>query len=115
MKSIHAPAAPAAIGPYAHAIAAGEFSTRVPEPADDDHDDRWNYAILLALYTLQGIPMGLSASIPFLIQQKVKSLAEAAAAAAPAAAAAASSMPPAKTATSPPSSRTSPSSPTSTR
>jgi len=46
----------------------------------DDHDDRWNYALLLALYTLQGIPMGLSASIPFLIQQKVKVLAEAAAA-----------------------------------
>ena len=40
-----------------------------------DHDDRWNYALLLALYTLQGIPMGLSASIPFLIQQKVQMLA----------------------------------------
>ena len=26
-----------------------------------DHDDRLNYALLLALYTLQGIPMGLSA------------------------------------------------------
>ena len=61
--------------------------------AADDHDDRWNYAILLALYTLQGIPMGLSASIPFLIQQKVKSLAEAAAAAAPAATSAASRHP----------------------
>lgn len=51
-------------------------------PQDEQpHDDRWNYALLLALYTLQGIPMGLSASIPFLIQQKVKVLAEAAAAA----------------------------------
>jgi PAT family acetyl-CoA transporter-like MFS transporter 1 len=40
-----------------------------------DHDDRFNYALLLALYTLQGIPMGLSASIPFLIQQKVQTLA----------------------------------------
>jgi PAT family acetyl-CoA transporter-like MFS transporter 1 len=40
-----------------------------------DHDDRFNYALLLALYTLQGIPMGLSASIPFLIQQKVQMLA----------------------------------------
>ena len=42
---------------------------------DNDHDDRFNYALLLALYTLQGIPMGLSASIPFLIQQKVQTLA----------------------------------------
>ncbi len=38
-------------------------------------DDTYNYALLIALYTLQGIPMGLSASIPFLIQQKVKTLA----------------------------------------
>lgn len=41
--------------------------------------------MLIALYTLQGIPMGLSASIPFLIQQKVKALATAAAEAAAAA------------------------------
>jgi PAT family acetyl-CoA transporter-like MFS transporter 1 len=45
-----------------------------------DHDDRFNYALLLALYTLQGIPMGLSASIPFLIQQKVQTLASTSAA-----------------------------------
>ncbi|KAK1738901.1 acetyl-CoA transporter [Skeletonema marinoi] len=44
-------------------------------PTPIDHDDRFNYALLLALYTLQGIPMGLSASIPFLIQQKVQMLA----------------------------------------
>lgn len=45
-------------------------------PNDDEgHNDRFNYALLIALYTLQGIPMGLSASIPFLIQQKVKQLA----------------------------------------
>jgi len=51
----------------------------LPNPATSaaavDHDDRFNYALLLALYTLQGIPMGLSASIPFLIQQKVQMLA----------------------------------------
>jgi PAT family acetyl-CoA transporter-like MFS transporter 1 len=46
--------------------------------SDDDHNDRFNYAILIALYTLQGIPMGLSASIPFLIQQKLKVIASAA-------------------------------------
>lgn len=50
-----------------------------PTVADDDHDDRFNYVLLLALYTLQGIPMGLSASIPFLIQQKVQMLAASAA------------------------------------
>lgn len=44
---------------------------------DLPHDDTLNYALLIALYTLQGIPMGLSASIPFLIQQKVKVMAEA--------------------------------------
>lgn len=43
----------------------------IPQPVDD----RWNYALLICLYTLQGIPMGLSASIPFLIQQKAKLLA----------------------------------------
>jgi PAT family acetyl-CoA transporter-like MFS transporter 1 len=42
---------------------------------EQEHGDGFNYAILIALYTLQGIPMGLSASIPFLIQQKVKLLA----------------------------------------
>jgi hypothetical protein len=33
-------------------------------------DDLPNYLLLLVLYTLQGIPMGLSASIPLLIQQR---------------------------------------------
>ena len=55
---------------------------------DAEVDDTYNYALLIALYTLQGIPLGLSASIPFLIQQKVKLIAEAAAATAAAAAAA---------------------------
>eukprot|EP00977_Amphora_coffeiformis_P018151 scaffold6242_cov168-Amphora_coffeaeformis.AAC.3 len=39
---------------------------------DDDHGDFFNYILLILLYTLQGIPMGLSGSIPFLIQQKVQ-------------------------------------------
>ena len=57
---------------------------------NDDHNDFFNYALLIVLYTLQGIPMGLSASIPFLIQQKMKTLAAAAAAAAAGSAATAS-------------------------
>jgi len=47
---------------------------------EEDHKDTWNYALLVVLYTLQGIPMGLSASIPFLIQQKARQLATEAAA-----------------------------------
>ena len=54
-------------------------TTAMPVDHDADHDDRYNYALLIALYTLQGIPMGLSASIPFLIQQKIKLLASTAA------------------------------------
>jgi MFS transporter, PAT family, solute carrier family 33 (acetyl-CoA transportor), member 1 len=42
---------------------------------EEDHKDVLNYILLVALYTLQGIPMGLSASIPFLIQQKIRTLA----------------------------------------
>lgn len=38
------------------------------------YNDRFNYGLLLMLYILQGIPMGLSASIPFLIQQKLSSM-----------------------------------------
>ena len=47
------------------------------QPTPEPQDDTLNYVLLIALYTLQGIPMGLSASIPFLIQQKVKVMAEA--------------------------------------
>jgi MFS transporter, PAT family, solute carrier family 33 (acetyl-CoA transportor), member 1 len=47
-----------------------------------EQDDRYNYALLIVLYTLQGIPMGLSASIPFLIQQKVRMITAMAASAA---------------------------------
>lgn len=32
--------------------------------------DRLNIAILLFLYTLQGVPLGLSAAIPILMQKK---------------------------------------------
>mmetsp|Transcript_8845 Transcript_8845/g.22264 ORF Transcript_8845/g.22264 Transcript_8845/m.22264 type:complete len:698 (+) Transcript_8845:234-2327(+) len=52
-----------------------------------DHSDRFNYALLIVLYTLQGIPMGLSASIPFLLQEKIQKLTAAAAATAGAASA----------------------------
>ncbi|GMH96500.1 hypothetical protein TrST_g12596 [Triparma strigata] len=48
-------------------------------PTDSD----WpNYCLLIVLYTLQGIPMGLSATIPLLIQQRFATIAKAAATAA---------------------------------
>ena len=52
--------------------------------------DKFNYALLVVLYTLQGIPMGLSASIPFLLQEKIQKMTAAAAAAADVGAAASS-------------------------
>lgn len=36
-----------------------------PEP-----DDRWNIALLLFLYLLQGIPLGLSAAIPIILTNR---------------------------------------------
>mmetsp|Transcript_15185 Transcript_15185/g.31495 ORF Transcript_15185/g.31495 Transcript_15185/m.31495 type:complete len:657 (+) Transcript_15185:133-2103(+) len=51
--------------------------TQPPPPSD-----KFNYALLVVLYTLQGIPMGLSASIPFLLQEKIQKMTVAAAAAA---------------------------------
>lgn len=48
----------------------------------DPKDDTISYIVLIVLYTLQGIPMGLSASIPFLIQQKIRMAATTTAAAA---------------------------------
>jgi PAT family acetyl-CoA transporter-like MFS transporter 1 len=51
--------------------------SKIEDP--EDHGDRYNYALLIVLYTLQGIPIGLSASIPFLLQEKIKKLTAAAA------------------------------------
>jgi PAT family acetyl-CoA transporter-like MFS transporter 1 len=59
----------------------GEDDSSMPSSIDKiaDHSDTLNYALLIALYTLQGIPMGLSASIPFLLQEKITKLTSAAA------------------------------------
>ena len=54
--------------------AAGSGSFLTEDDPQNKQDDTWNYALLIILYTLQGIPMGLSASIPFLIQQKIQQL-----------------------------------------
>jgi MFS transporter, PAT family, solute carrier family 33 (acetyl-CoA transportor), member 1 len=58
-----------------------------PQLPIQEHNDFFNYALLICLYTIQGIPMGLSASIPFLIQQKIQLMTSTAAAAAASAAA----------------------------
>jgi MFS transporter, PAT family, solute carrier family 33 (acetyl-CoA transportor), member 1 len=62
-------------------VLASESSSSVSNVSDDpeEHSDRFNYALLIVLYTLQGIPMGLSASIPFLLQEKIQKMAAAAA------------------------------------
>lgn len=38
---------------------------------EKESSDVWSILLLLLLYTLQGIPMGLSSSIPFILQSKV--------------------------------------------
>lgn len=45
-----------------------------PQEEDDDSGDWSSMLLLLLLYTLQGIPMGLSSSIPFILQEKVHTL-----------------------------------------
>lgn len=36
----------------------------------NETDDRWNIALLLFLYLLQGIPLGLSAAIPIILTNR---------------------------------------------
>ncbi|DAZ98108.1 TPA: hypothetical protein N0F65_003094 [Lagenidium giganteum] len=47
------------------------FVTNDGDNNDDGSSDFWSILLLLLLYTLQGIPMGLSSSIPFILQEKV--------------------------------------------
>jgi len=42
----------------------------VPKVVPCTIGDRLNIAILLFLYTLQGVPLGLSAAIPIMMQKK---------------------------------------------
>jgi len=66
-------------------ITAAEGGNGAPAGEEDltqSTSDARNYALLILLYTLQGIPMGLTASLPFLIQQRFKQIASAAATAA---------------------------------
>lgn len=36
----------------------------------DDFKDGWNISLLFFLYLLQGVPLGLSAAIPLILQKK---------------------------------------------
>lgn len=40
----------------------------IVSPQSDWRKDRWNISLLLFLYLLQGIPLGMAASIPLIIQ-----------------------------------------------
>jgi len=65
-----------AVGFDKHGIKSSQNSdySSLKSGSETEQNDAMNYALLIALYTLQGIPIGLSASIPFLIQQKIQML-----------------------------------------
>jgi PAT family acetyl-CoA transporter-like MFS transporter 1 len=54
----------------------GESTSSFDDDDASTDNDRFNYALLIVLYTLQGIPMGLSASIPFLLQEKITKMSQ---------------------------------------
>lgn len=47
-----------------------KHGTHIPHVVPSTIGDRLNIAILLFLYTLQGVPLGLSAAIPIIMQKK---------------------------------------------
>jgi PAT family acetyl-CoA transporter-like MFS transporter 1 len=47
-----------------------KHGTHIPNVIPSTIGDRLNIAILLFLYTLQGVPLGLSAAIPIIMQKK---------------------------------------------
>lgn len=51
-------------------IASEMENGEVPLIQSNIKGDRWNIALLLFLYTLQGIPLGLSAAIPMILQNR---------------------------------------------
>ncbi|KAJ1639185.1 acetyl-coenzyme A transporter 1-domain-containing protein [Pavlovales sp. CCMP2436] len=62
----------AAADPDVECAHGGSYATENgPRAAETLREDKLSAALLFALYTLQGIPMGLSASIPFLLQSRV--------------------------------------------
>ena len=56
------------------AVSAPKISTEMPQHDKDRHvglkGDRLNIALLMLLYVLQGIPLGIAASIPYLLQSR---------------------------------------------
>jgi MFS transporter, PAT family, solute carrier family 33 (acetyl-CoA transportor), member 1 len=67
-------AAPPSTGNEARGKAAKKQPETAAQATDEDEDEAHDWGsmlLLLLLYTLQGIPMGLSASIPFILQEKV--------------------------------------------
>lgn len=47
-----------------------KHGSHTSKPVPSTLGDRMNIAILLFLYTLQGVPLGLSAAIPIIMQKK---------------------------------------------
>jgi hypothetical protein len=59
-----------ASGPHVPSYSSAQPDANVPTASGNMRDDYGNIALLLLLYTLQGIPLGLSASIPMLLQSR---------------------------------------------
>ena len=52
-----------------HSSSGSETEEKLIETCQTDwHKDKWNISLLLFLYLLQGIPLGMAASIPLIIQ-----------------------------------------------
>lgn len=47
-----------------------KHGSHVPKAVPSTKGDRMNIALLLFLYTLQGVPLGLSSAIPIIMQKK---------------------------------------------
>ncbi|POM80342.1 Acetyl-coenzyme A transporter, partial [Phytophthora palmivora] len=60
-----------ALSSASEATSATSVDSVEPKTDDDEASDWPSILLLLLLYTLQGIPMGLSSSIPFILQEKV--------------------------------------------
>lgn len=56
--------------PLRNDVESTESSTTKSKSYSSLAKDRWNIALLLLLYTLQGIPLGLAGSIPMVLQAK---------------------------------------------
>ena len=70
-KSDHPEGAGMIATPTAERAKLSAHANMAPQPEPGKASDFGSIALLLVLYTIQGIPMGLSASVPLLLAKKV--------------------------------------------